>query len=151
MTLTALRLAALGLSGALALAACTPTEQGAVVGAAGGALVGSALSSDSDRDTGALVGAGLGAIAGAMIGQANTPGQCYYSDGRGGRYIAPADRQKNGIPARGRRRLALFALRGRAAAGYLAASGWARCTGSNWTAQGLKRGESASSRALICA
>jgi outer membrane lipoprotein SlyB len=72
-----------------ALAACTPGEQGAAIGAVGGALVGSALSSDQDRDKGALIGAGLGAIAGGLIGEANSPGQCYYHDGRGGRYIAP--------------------------------------------------------------
>jgi outer membrane lipoprotein SlyB len=71
------------------LSACTPGEQGAAIGAVGGALVGSALSSDSDRGTGAIVGAGLGAIAGGLIGQANSPGQCYYHDGNGGRYIAP--------------------------------------------------------------
>lgn len=74
---------------ALALAACTPSEQGAAIGAVGGALAGSALSSDSDKTRGAIVGAGLGAIAGGLIGEANSPGQCYYHDGRGGRYIAP--------------------------------------------------------------
>jgi outer membrane lipoprotein SlyB len=78
---------ALVTASALALAACTPTEQGAAMGAVGGALVGSAVSGDGDRDKGAVIGGVLGAMAGAMIAESNQPGQCWYSDGRGGRYL----------------------------------------------------------------
>lgn len=72
----------------LSVAACTPTEQRASVGALGGAAVGAALSSDSDRKTGALVGAVVGAAALTLIGPAQTPGRCYYRDQYGQRYIA---------------------------------------------------------------
>jgi hypothetical protein len=81
-------LTALALAAGLGLAACTPTEQSTALGAVGGAVVGAAVSSDDDRAKGALIGAVVGTAAGAYIGQANNPGQCYYSDGRGGRYIA---------------------------------------------------------------
>ena len=79
-------------AGGLALllaVACTPTEQNAALGAAGGAVLGAAVSGKGDRDKGAVVGGALGAMAGAMIGQASSPGQCYYNDGFGGRYVAP--------------------------------------------------------------
>lgn len=59
----------------LSIAACTPAEQRASVGALGGAAVGAALSSDSDRKKGALVGAAVGAAAVTLIGPAPTRGQ----------------------------------------------------------------------------
>lgn len=73
---------------ALALAACTPTEQRAAIGALGGAAVGAAVSSDADRDKGALVGAVVGAAAATLLGPAPTAGQCYYRDEYGRDFIA---------------------------------------------------------------
>ncbi len=69
----------------LALSACTPAEQNAAVGAAGGAAVGALVSSDKDRAKGALIGAGVGAIASQYIGRSNT-GRCIYQDRYGRRY-----------------------------------------------------------------
>ena len=69
----------------VALAACTPTEEGAVIGAVAGGAVGAAV---GDTE-GALVGAAVGGVAGALIGRASEqPGQCYYRDAYGRRYIA---------------------------------------------------------------
>ena len=73
---------------ALAIAACTPTEQRAAIGALGGAAVGAAVSSDADRDKGALVGAVVGAAAATLLGPAPTAGQCYYRDEYGNQFIA---------------------------------------------------------------
>ena len=73
----------------LVLSACTPAEQSTAVGAVGGAAVGAAISSRSDRTKGAVAGAALGALAGSLIGKSNQPGQCYYNDGYGNRYLAP--------------------------------------------------------------
>lgn len=71
------------------VAACTPTQQGATIGALGGAAVGGAL---GDTE-GALVGAAVGGAAGALIGRASEqPGQCYYRDRYGRRYIADCPR-----------------------------------------------------------
>ncbi len=89
MTRSFTSLSALVLAGALAVSACTPTEQNATIGALGGAVVGAAVSGDGDKTEGAIAGAALGALAGSLIGQSNQPGQCYYSDGYGGRYLAP--------------------------------------------------------------
>lgn len=73
----------------LALAACTPTEEGAVLGAVAGGAVGAAV----DDTEGALVGAAIGGAAGALIGRASeSPGQCYYRDSYGRRYIAACPR-----------------------------------------------------------
>lgn len=69
----------------MALAGCTQTEKGAVIGGAGGAAVGAAVTGDAG---GAIVGGALGATAGALIGNANEPGQCYYRGRNGRRYIA---------------------------------------------------------------
>lgn len=71
----------------LPLAACTQTQQGAVIGAAGGAAVGAAVADDELE--GALVGAAVGGAAGALIGNAQEPGQCIYQDQFGRRYTAP--------------------------------------------------------------
>jgi hypothetical protein len=69
----------------VALAGCSQTERGAVIGGLGGAAVGGAVSGDVE---GALIGGAVGAAAGALIGRANEPGRCYYRDSRGRRYIA---------------------------------------------------------------
>ncbi|AOF93342.1 glycine zipper domain-containing protein [Sinorhizobium sp. RAC02] len=74
-------LACMGLS----LAACTATERGAGIGAATGAVVGGVATGNV---RGAAVGAAVGGVAGALIGNvANQPGQCYYRDRYGNRYI----------------------------------------------------------------
>lgn len=72
----------------LSLAACTPAEQNAAIGAVGGAAVGAAISSDSDRTKGALAGAAVGVIASQLIGPAPQAGKCYYRDQYGQKYIA---------------------------------------------------------------
>lgn len=72
----------------LSLAACTPAEQNAAIGAVGGAAVGAAVSSDSDRTKGAIAGAAVGVVASQLIGPAPTAGKCYYRDQYGQRYIA---------------------------------------------------------------
>lgn len=74
-------LALLGLS----LASCTQTEKGAGIGAASGAVIGG-LATGNVR--GAAVGGAIGGVAGAVIGNvAEQPGQCYYRDRNGRRYI----------------------------------------------------------------
>jgi hypothetical protein len=70
------------------LAACTPAEQNAALGALGGAAVGAAVSSDGDRGKGAIVGAAVGIAASQLIGPAPQAGKCYYRDQYGNRYIA---------------------------------------------------------------
>lgn len=72
----------------LALAACTPAEQNAAIGALGGAAVGAAVSSDSDRTKGAIAGAAVGVVASQLIGPAPQSGKCYYKDQYGNTYIA---------------------------------------------------------------
>jgi YMGG-like Gly-zipper len=72
----------------LFLAACTPAEQNAAIGAIGGAAVGAAVSADSDRAKGALVGAAVGLAASQLLGPASTPGQCRYIDQYGNEYVA---------------------------------------------------------------
>ncbi|CAN7529940.1 glycine zipper domain-containing protein [Pararhizobium sp. LjRoot235] len=69
----------------LPLAACTQTERGAGIGAASGAIIGGAA---TGKVRGAAVGAAVGGVAGALIGSASEPGQCYYRDRYGRRYIA---------------------------------------------------------------
>lgn len=71
-----------------ALAACTPAEQNAAIGALGGAAVGAAVSSDSDREKGAVIGAIVGVAASQLIGPAPQAGKCYYRDQYGNRFIA---------------------------------------------------------------
>jgi len=73
----------------LMLAACTPAEQSLAVGTLGGAAVGAAISSDSDREKGAIVGAIAGATLATLLGPASTPGECRYRDQYGTVYIAP--------------------------------------------------------------
>lgn len=73
----------------LALAACTPAEQNAALGAVGGAAVGAAVSSDDDREKGAAVGAVVGIVGSQLLGPAPSRGDCYYRDQNGRRFIAP--------------------------------------------------------------
>jgi hypothetical protein len=80
------------------VAACASSEQdrragtGALVGAAGGALVGQAVGRNTEST---LVGAGVGALAGAAVGTATTPtgsrngDLCRYQDSQGRIYTAP--------------------------------------------------------------
>lgn len=72
----------------VALAACTPAEQNAAIGAVGGAAVGAAISSDEDRTKGAIAGAAVGVVASQLIGPAPQAGKCYYKDQYGNTYIA---------------------------------------------------------------
>ncbi|PWV98166.1 outer membrane protein with glycine zipper [Hoeflea marina] len=75
---------------AAALAGCTQTEKGATIGAASGAAIGGIA---TGRVGGALVGAAIGGVAGALIGRASEhPGQCYYRNSRGQRYLAQCPR-----------------------------------------------------------
>ncbi|WP_313613684.1 glycine zipper domain-containing protein [Agrobacterium sp.] len=69
----------------LSLSACSNTERGATIGAAGGAVIGGAATGNL---RGAAVGAAVGGVSGALIGNvADRPGQCYYRDRYGNRYI----------------------------------------------------------------
>lgn len=69
----------------LSIASCTPTEQGAGIGGASGALIGAAATGNV---RGAAVGGAIGAVTGAVIGSvAEQPGQCYYRDRYGRRYV----------------------------------------------------------------
>jgi hypothetical protein len=70
----------------LSVAGCTQTERGASIGAASGAIIGG-IATGNVR--GAAVGAAIGGVAGAVIGRVSEqPGQCYYRDRYGNRYIA---------------------------------------------------------------
>jgi hypothetical protein len=69
----------------LSIASCTPTQQGAGIGAASGAIIGGAVTGNV---RGAAVGAAVGGVSGALIGRVSEqPGQCYYRDRYGRRYI----------------------------------------------------------------
>ena len=69
----------------LTLAGCTQTEKGAGIGAAGGAIIGGAV---SNSWRGAAIGAAIGGVTGALVGHVSEqPGQCYYRDRYGRRYI----------------------------------------------------------------
>ncbi|KEQ07143.1 MULTISPECIES: YMGG-like glycine zipper-containing protein [Pseudorhizobium] len=69
----------------LSAASCTQTEQGAAIGAGTGAVIGGIATGDV---RGAAVGAAIGGVSGALIGSvAQQPGQCYYRDRYGRRYI----------------------------------------------------------------
>lgn len=74
----------------LSIASCTPTERGAGIGVASGAIVGGAITNDW---RGAAVGAAVGGASGALIGSvAGQPGRCYYRDRNGRRYVAACPR-----------------------------------------------------------
>jgi hypothetical protein len=69
----------------LAIASCTPTEKGAGIGAASGAIIGGAVTGNL---RGAAIGGAIGGVTGAVIGHVSEqPGQCYYRDRYGRRYI----------------------------------------------------------------
>ncbi|MET0169833.1 MAG: glycine zipper domain-containing protein [Aliihoeflea sp.] len=73
------------------LASCTATEQGAGIGAASGAIIGGAVTGNV---RGAAVGAAIGGVSGAVIGRVSEqPGQCYYRDRYGRRYVDDCPRQ----------------------------------------------------------
>jgi hypothetical protein len=83
----ALMLLVLGAS----LASCTATEKGAGIGAASGAIIGGAVTGNV---RGAAVGAAIGGVSGAVIGNVSEqPGQCYYRDRYGRRYIDDCPRR----------------------------------------------------------
>jgi uncharacterized membrane protein len=71
----------------LTMAGCTQTEKGVAVGAASGAVIGGIVSNDV---RGAAVGAAIGGVLGAVAAQ---PGQCYYRDEFGRRYIDDCPRR----------------------------------------------------------
>jgi hypothetical protein len=68
---------------------CTTTDQntanGAGIGAVAGGVIGGVASGTAG---GVLAGAAIGGVAGAMIGAASSPGNCYYRDRYGRRYVA---------------------------------------------------------------
>ena len=69
----------------LSVAGCTQTEKGASIGAVSGAIIGGAITGNV---RGAAVGAAIGGASGAIIGNvSDQPGQCYYRDRYGRRYI----------------------------------------------------------------
>lgn len=69
----------------LTMAGCTQTERGAGIGAGAGAVIGG-LATGNVR--GAAVGAAIGGLSGAVIGSVSEqPGQCYYRDRYGRRYV----------------------------------------------------------------
>lgn len=69
----------------MAVASCTQTEKGAGIGAASGAIIGGAITGNV---RGAAVGAAIGGVSGAVIGSVtDRPGQCYYRDQYGRRYV----------------------------------------------------------------
>ncbi|UVK49329.1 glycine zipper 2TM domain-containing protein (plasmid) [Mesorhizobium sp. AR07] len=84
-----------------ALAGCAQTEgqqragTGALIGGAGGALVGQAIGGDTKST---VIGAASGALLGAVVGSATTPQpqrrgeqMCRYQDRDGRIYTAPCD------------------------------------------------------------
>ena len=66
---------------ALTLASCTQTERGATLGAATGAVIGGVLGNNVRS---AAIGAAIGGVLGAVASQ---PGQCYYKDEYGRKFI----------------------------------------------------------------
>ncbi len=84
------RMLVLAMTG-LMLARCTQPEQGAAIGAGTGTVIGG-LATGNVR--GAAVGAAIGGVSGALIGSvAEQPGQCYYRDRYGRRYIDDCPRR----------------------------------------------------------
>jgi len=82
-----------------ALAGCAQTEgqqragTGALIGGAGGALVGQAIGGNTKST---VIGAASGALLGAVVGSATTPQRrgeemCRYQDRYGRIYTAPCD------------------------------------------------------------
>lgn len=70
------------------IAACSQTEQGAVIGGAGGAAIGAAVAGSGNRAGGALIGGAVGAATGALIGRSqDNRNRCEYRDNRGRIYV----------------------------------------------------------------
>lgn len=68
------------------VAACTPTQQGAVIGGAGGAAVGAAVAGNDVE--GAVIGGAVGAVAGALVGRSmENRDRCIYRDSYGRQYV----------------------------------------------------------------
>lgn len=75
----------------IAVAACTPTEQGAAFGGASGAAIGALAS--GNKVQGAIIGGAIGTVAGALIGRASeNSNRCIYRDQYGRRYEAACPR-----------------------------------------------------------
>jgi hypothetical protein len=73
----------------LALGACQTAEQQSVgTGALVGAAIGAAVADDDDRLEGAIVGGAAGALVGTLIAQSKKSGDCIYEDAYGRRYTA---------------------------------------------------------------
>ena len=51
---------------------------GTVVGALGGALIGSAIAGHGDKTGGALIGAGVGGLTGRQVSKMNAKHNCHY-------------------------------------------------------------------------
>jgi uncharacterized membrane protein len=76
---------------AMTVVGCSQTERGAAIGAGSGAIIGGLIGGDV---RGAAVGAAIGGIGGAIIGNVREqPGQCYYRDRYGRRYISDCPRR----------------------------------------------------------
>jgi len=76
-------LIALFFAASVALVGCTPTQKGALGGAAIGAGAGALIAGDGNRGTGALVGGAVGGLGGAALGAHNEKKQQqqYYGPG----------------------------------------------------------------------
>ena len=61
-------LTALFFTTSLVIVGCSPTQKGAVGGAAAGAGIGALVAGDGDRGTGALIGGAVGGLGGAALG-----------------------------------------------------------------------------------
>lgn len=72
------------------VAGCETADQTTAASALGGAALGAAVSSDSDRLQGAAIGAAAGAIAGTLIGPTGpNSNTCWYRNARGQRFTGP--------------------------------------------------------------
>ncbi len=75
---------------AASLAACeTTTDQNIATGALTGAAVGAIASDDGDKLEGAVLGGAAGAAVGSLVTAANQPKQCIYRYPSGATYRAP--------------------------------------------------------------
>lgn len=76
------------------LTACTSTQQGAAIGAAGGAVAGQLIGGNTKATLiGAATGAAVGGLTGRLVGQAGTQStagkkQCVYQRNDGSQYQA---------------------------------------------------------------
>ncbi len=75
---------------AASLAACqTTADQNVATGAITGAAVGAIASDDGDKLEGAVLGGAAGAAVGSLVTAANQPKQCIYRYSNGSTYQAP--------------------------------------------------------------